>query len=105
MQQEEVAEERHGGGDAHHGLTHEGKDDKKGHKLRVEMEHVDLIVLEHHFEEGGEGRKQAGPEGGISVTAGAMLERDAGQAGVSPHSLKLEASMGRTLPMASSLST
>ena len=34
-----------------------------------------------------------------------MLERDAGQAGVSPHSLKLEASMGRTLPMASLLSS
>ena len=40
-----------------------------------------------------------------SMTARAMLEQDAGQAGVSPHSLKLEASMGRTLPMASSLST
>ena len=42
---------------------------------------------------------------GTSVTARAMLERDAGQAGVSPHSLKLEASMGRTLPMALLLST
>ena len=42
---------------------------------------------------------------GISVTARAMLERDAGQDGVSPHSLKLEASIGRTLSMASSLST
>ena len=40
-----------------------------------------------------------------SVTARAILVRDAGQAGVSPHSLKLEASMGLTLSMASSLST
>ena len=40
-----------------------------------------------------------------SVTARAMLVRDMGQAGVSHHSLKLGASMGRTLSMASSLST
>ena len=40
-----------------------------------------------------------------SVTTQAMLVRDAGQAGVSPHSLKLEAITGRTLSMASSLST
>ena len=42
---------------------------------------------------------------GTSVTARAMRARDAGQATVSPHSLKLEASMGRTLSMALSLST
>ena len=42
---------------------------------------------------------------GILVTDRAMLEQDVGQAGVSPHSFKLEASMGRTLPMASSLCT
>ena len=42
---------------------------------------------------------------GTSVTAQAMLVRDAGQAGVSPHSLKVEANMGRTLSMALSLST
>ena len=42
---------------------------------------------------------------GTSVSARAMLLRDAGQAGVSPHLLKLDASMGRTLSMASSLST
>ena len=34
-----------------------------------------------------------------------MRARDAGQATVFPHSLKLVVSMGRTLPMASSLST
>ena len=42
---------------------------------------------------------------GTSVTAQAMLVRDAGHSGVSPHSLKLEASMGCTLSMASLLST
>ena len=31
--------------------------------MRVEMEHVDLIVFEHRVEEGGEGRKQARPKG------------------------------------------
>ena len=41
---------------------------------------------------------------GTSVTPRAMRVRDAGQAVVAPHSLKLEASMGRTLSMASSLS-
>ena len=58
-----MAEECHGGGDVHHGLAHEGEDGEKGHSLRIEMEHVDLIVLEHRVEEGGEGRKQASPEG------------------------------------------
>ena len=42
---------------------------------------------------------------GTSVVARAMRVRDAGQATISPHSLKLEASMGHTLSMASSLST
>ena len=42
---------------------------------------------------------------GTSVTARAMLLQDAGQAGISPHSLKLEATMGHTFSMASSLST
>ena len=42
---------------------------------------------------------------GTSVAARAVRVRDAGQATVSPHSLKLEASIGRTLSMASSLST
>ena len=42
---------------------------------------------------------------GTSVAARAMRVRDAGQATVSPHSLKLEASIGCTLSMASSLST
>ena len=63
MQREEVAEECHGRSDAHHGLAQEGEDVKKGHRLRVEMEHVDLIVLEHRVEEGREGRNQASLEG------------------------------------------
>ena len=42
---------------------------------------------------------------GTSVTTQAMRVRDVGQAVIAPHSLKLEASMGRTLSMASSLST
>ena len=58
-----MAEECHGRSDAHHGLAQEGEDSKKGHRLRVEMEHMDLIVLEHRVEEGGEGRKKASPEG------------------------------------------
>ena len=31
--------------------------------MRFEMEHADLIVLEHRVEESGEGRKQASLEG------------------------------------------
>ena len=31
--------------------------------MRVEMQHVDLIMLEHRVEEGGEGRNQASLEG------------------------------------------
>ena len=63
MKREEVAEECHGRSDAHHGLAQEGEDGKKGHRLRVEMKHVDLIMLEQRVEEGGEGRNQASPKG------------------------------------------
>ena len=42
---------------------------------------------------------------GTSVAARSMQMRDAGEAPVSPHSLKLDASMGHTFSMASSLST
>ena len=42
---------------------------------------------------------------GTPVAARAMRARDAGQDTIFPHSLKLVVSMGRTLPMASSLST
>ena len=42
---------------------------------------------------------------GTSVAVRSMRAREEGQATVSPHSLKLDANMGRTLPMASSLST
>ena len=41
---------------------------------------------------------------GTSVAVRSMREREAGQSTVSPHPLKLDASMGHTLPMASSLS-
>ena len=73
------------------------------------MQHMDLVVFKHRVEEGGERRDQAGPKG-INEDwdldgSRSMRARDAGQATVFPHSLKLEASMGRTLPMASSLST
>ena len=73
------------------------------------MQHVDLVMLKHRIEEGREGgikpAQRASMKIGTSVAARAMRARDAGQATVSPHSLKLEASMGRTLSMASSLST
>ena len=104
-----MAEEGHGRSDAHHGFTHKGKDGKESHGLRVEMQHVDLIMLKPRVEEGGERRNQASPKGideiGTSVAARAMRVRDVGQATVFPLSLKLEASIGRTLSMASSLST
>ena len=73
------------------------------------MKHVDLVMLEHRVEEGGEGRNQANPEGIYEdrdlsgCPCCASVRR--GQATISPHSLKLEASMGRTLSMASLLST
>ena len=50
-----MAEEGHGRSDAHHGFAHEGEDGEKSHRLGVEMQHVDLIMLEHRVEEGGEG--------------------------------------------------
>src|SRR3954465_3860259 len=58
-----MAEEGHRRSDAHHGFAHKGEDGEKGHRLGVEMQHVDLIMLEHRVEEGGEGRNQASPEG------------------------------------------
>ena len=63
MQREEMAQEGHRRGNAHHGLTDEGEYGEKGDRLGVEMQHVDLIMLEHRVEEGGEGRNQASPEG------------------------------------------
>ena len=92
-----MAKKGHRRGYASHGFAHEGEDGKKSHKLRVEMQHVDLIMLEHHVEEGGIRLAQrASMKIGTSVAAGAVRVRD---------SLKLEASIGRTLSMASSLST
>ena len=99
----------HGRGNAHHGLTHKGEDGKESHGLGVEMQHVDLVMFKHHIEEGGERgirpAQRASMKIGTSVAARAMRARYAGQATVSPHSLKLEAGIGRTLSMASSLST
>ena len=63
MQREEVAKKGHGRGNAHHGLTHEGEDGKKGYGLGIKMQHVDLIVFKHCVEEGGERRDQTGPKG------------------------------------------
>ena len=104
-----MAKEGHRRGDASHGFAHKGEDGEKSHGLRVEMQHLDLIMLKHSIEEGGEGRNQASQRAsmkiGTSVAARAMRVRDAGQATVSSHSLKLVASMGHTLSMASSLST
>ena len=104
-----MAEEGHRRSDAHHGFAHKGEDGEKSHRLRVEMQHVDLIMLEHRVEEAEKGvirpAQRASMKIGTSVAARAMRVRDAGQATISPHSLKLEASMGRTLSMPSSLST
>ena len=70
---------------------------------------MDLIVGEHDVEEGGERRNQAGPqvinEDWTSVAVLSTEARDAGQTTVLPHSLKSAASAGRTLSMASWLST
>ena len=57
-----MTKEGHQRSDTHHGFAHEGEDSKKSHRLRVKMQHVDLIMLEHRVEEGREGRNQASPE-------------------------------------------
>ena len=104
-----MAEKGHRRSDAHHGLAHKGEDGEESHGLGVEMQHVDLVMFKHRVEEGGERGNQAGPKGidedwdlgGCPVNASTRHR----PATVFPHSLKLVASMGRTLPMASSLST
>ena len=55
MQREEVAKQSHGRGNAHHGFTDEGKDNKEDDGLGIEMQRVDLVMREHRIEEIGEG--------------------------------------------------
>ena len=54
-----MAEEGHRRSDAHHDFAHKGEYGEKSHRLIVEMQHVDLIMLEHRVKKGGEGRNQA----------------------------------------------
>ena len=104
-----MAKQSRGASNAHHGLTHEGGDSKESHGLGVEMQHKDLVMFEYRVEEGEERgirpAQRASMKIGTAVAARAMRAWDAGQATIFPHSLKLVASMGRTLSMASSLST
>ena len=58
-----MAEKGHGRSNAHHGLANKGEDSKKGHRLGIKVQHVDLIMGKHCVEEGGERRNQASPKG------------------------------------------
>ena len=94
-----MAEEGHTRGYANHGFAHEGEGGEESHRLRVKMQHVDLIMLKHRVEEGGEGRNQASPEGIYEDwDLGGRLSRASARRRPShrlPHSLKLVASIGR----------
>ena len=89
--------------------SHEGEDGEESHGLGVEMQHMDLVMFEHRVEEGRERGNQARPKGinedwdlgDHPSNASARRKRSHRL----PHSLKLVASMGRTLSMASPLST
>ena len=65
--------------------------------MGVEMQHMDQVMFKHHVEEGRERgirpAQRASMKIGTSVAARAMRARDAGQATVFPHSLKLVASL------------
>ena len=59
MQREEMVQEGHGRGNAHHGLADKGEDGEKGDRLGIKVQHMDLVMRKHGIEESGEGRNQA----------------------------------------------
>ena len=55
MQQEEVAEQVHGGSNAHHGLADKGKNSKEDDVLRIKMQRANLVMRGRCIEEIREG--------------------------------------------------
>ena len=87
-------QEGNGRSNAHHGLANKGEDGEKGNGLGIKMQHVNLVMGKHCVEEGEERGNQASPQGVNEEPnlSGCPVNGGAGCA-------------GRTLPMASWLST